>query len=97
MDLNGDTGISAGVKDELESIKGEPRIIPIFRTVTGPGNNAMYEIVGWAGVRILDVKLTGKMSKKHVTIQPANVKVKGAIPGVDETSNFIYSPVWLIK
>ena len=38
--LNGDTGISAGVKDELASIKGQPRIIPIFSSVSGNGNNA---------------------------------------------------------
>ncbi len=38
--LNGDTGISAGVKDELASIMGQPRIIPIFSTVSGNGNNA---------------------------------------------------------
>jgi hypothetical protein len=38
--LNGDTGISAGVKDELASIIGQPRIIPIFQQVHGPGNNA---------------------------------------------------------
>jgi hypothetical protein len=34
--LNGDTGISAGVKDELASIIGQPRIIPIFQQVRGP-------------------------------------------------------------
>ena len=97
--LNGDTGISAGVKDELESIKGEPRIIPIFRTVVGPGNNATYTIVGFAGIRILDVKLTGNMHSKRVTIQPANVVMKGAVPASDtaQTSYFVYSPVWLVK
>jgi len=67
--LNGDTGISAGVKDELKAIIGEPRMIPIFRDVTNPGNNAMYEIVCWMGIQIMDVKLTGPMNKKHVTIQ----------------------------
>ncbi len=97
--LNGDTGISAGVKDELETIKGQPRIIPIFRTVEGPGNNAMYTIIGFAGVRIVDVKLTGKMSMKRVTIQPANVVARGAIPGdgLGQPSHFIYSPVWLLR
>ena len=97
--LNGDTGISAGVKDELESIKGEPRIIPIFREVTGPGNNATYKIVGFAGIRILDVKLTGKMSSKRVTIQPANSIMRGAVPADDtaQTSYFVYSPVWLVN
>ncbi len=34
MTLNGDTGISAGVKDELASIIGQTRIIPIFQSVS---------------------------------------------------------------
>ncbi|MCA9269095.1 MAG: hypothetical protein KDA41_11520, partial [Planctomycetales bacterium] len=97
--LNGDTGISAGVKDELEAIKGEPKVIPIFRTVVGPGNNATYTIVAFAGVRIMEVKLTGKMSAKRVIIQPANMVLRGAIPGTEsvQTSQFVYSPVWLVR
>ncbi|NLX12523.1 MAG: hypothetical protein GXY44_02575 [Phycisphaerales bacterium] len=51
--LNGDTGLSAAVKDPFEKIKGQPRIIPLFSTVSGPGNNAMYTIVGFAGIRPL--------------------------------------------
>ena len=78
--MNGDTGISAGVKDELESIKGKPRIVPIFSQVTGPGNNAMYTIIHFAGVRIMEVKLTGKQSGKRVMAQPANVIARGGIP-----------------
>lgn len=97
--LNGDTGISAGVKDELECIKGEPRTIPIFRSVDGPGNNATYTIVKFTGVRIMEVKLTGKMSAKRVMIQPANMVVNGAIPmpGSEETSDFVYTPVRLVR
>jgi hypothetical protein len=96
--LNGDTGISAGVKDELASIVGKPRVIPIFRSVSGPGNNAQYEIVRFVGVRVLDVKLTGPMSGKRVTIQPAQVKMEGGIPGGDtQTSDYVYSPVWLVR
>src|SRR4051794_8763104 len=59
LTLNGDTGISAGVKDELNSIKGQPRVIPIFSAVSGNGNNAQYTIVKWQGVRIVNVQLTG--------------------------------------
>ena len=97
--LNGDTGISAGVKDELESIKGEPRIIPIFREVSGPGNNAMYTIVQFAGIRIMDVKLTGNASSKRVIIQPAVVVMRGGIPAPSDvpTSKYVYSPVWLVR
>jgi Flp pilus assembly protein TadG len=98
LDLNGDTGISAGVKDELTSIVGQPRIIPVFSTVVGPGNNAEYTIVKWQGVRIVDVKLTGPMSKKHITIQPAPVVSKGVIPSPSTgTSAFVFSSVVLVK
>jgi hypothetical protein len=54
--LNGNTGISAAVKDQLSQIIGQKRIIPIFSEVSGNGNNAMYTIVGWEGVRILEVQ-----------------------------------------
>jgi hypothetical protein len=96
--LNGDTGISAGVKDELASVIGKPRVIPVFRTVTGNGNNATYEIVKFVGIRILDVKLTGSVSKKHVMIQPAAVCTSGTIHTTDSSlSTYVYSPVWLVR
>ncbi|MCE9554103.1 MAG: hypothetical protein K8T91_12105 [Planctomycetes bacterium] len=98
LSLNGDTGISAGVKDELASIIGKPRMIPIFRTVQGPGNNAQYTIVKFVGVRILAVKLTGSASSKYVMIQPANVVSKGIIPAATSGfSDFIYSSPHLIR
>jgi hypothetical protein len=98
-ELNGDTGISAAVKDELESIIGQKRIIPIFNTVSNPGDNAIYNIVRWAGIRICEVKLTGAMKHKRVIVQPANVCVPGAIPAPDGVpgSEFVYSPVWLLR
>jgi hypothetical protein len=99
LGLNGDTGISAGVKDELASIKGQPRIIPIFDQVVHPGNNAEYRIVQFAGVRIMDVKLTGSMSSKRVIIQPARIQIRGGIPADtgDPKSQFVFSPVWLVQ
>lgn len=98
LPLNGDTGISAGVKDELAAIIGEPRIIPIFESVHGPGNNAIYTICAWQGIRIMDVKLTGPMSKKYVTIQMAPCVCRGVIPSTTESSsNNVFSPVILIE
>ncbi len=98
LNLNGDTGISAGVKDELASIKGKTRVIPVFRKVTGPGNNAQYEIVMFVGIRVLDIKLTGAMSGKRVMVQPANVKMEGGIAGgASQTSYFVHSPVWIVR
>jgi hypothetical protein len=97
MSLNGDTGISAGVMDELKSIRGEPKIIPIFSKVASPGDNAQYTIVCFAGVRILDVKLTGSNSTKEVTIQPCTIVSKGGISGGSSSSYFVYSPVRLVR
>jgi Putative Flp pilus-assembly TadE/G-like len=96
--LNGDTGISAGVKDELAAIKGQPRVIPIFESVSGNGNNAEYTIVHWQGIRIMAVKLTGSMSQKHVTIQVAPVVTGGVVPSTTSgTSKYVYSPVVLVR
>lgn len=97
LTLNGDTGISAGVKDELADIIGEPRCIPIFSEVNGPGNNAIYTIVAWQGVRIMDVKLTGPMKKKHVTIQRAPLICDGAVQAESAgKSDQVYSRVVLV-
>lgn len=99
MTLNGDTGISAGVKDELTSIIGQTRIIPIFSSVSGNGNNATYTIVRWCGVRILDVKLTGKMSGKQLIVQPAPMIVRNGVfsSTASSTSDFVLSAVSLAR
>ena len=99
LELNGDTGISAGVKDELASIIGQVRIIPIYTEVNGNGNNAMFTIVRFEGVRILDVKLTGKGSQKRVIIQPANVIARGSKIDYsgEHTSSHLYAPVMLVE
>jgi len=97
--LNGGTGISAGIKDELASLIGKTRVIPIYTSVTGNGNNAMYTIVRWEGVRILDVKLTGKKNQKRVIVQPAKVVARGA--KIDYTgthwSTHVVTPVMLVE
>ena len=90
---------TAGVKDDLASIIGQPLILPIFDQVTGNGNNATYRIVGFVGVRILYVKLTGSPSQKTVVIQPAAIVTSGTIPSSSGTpsSYYVYSPAVLVK
>lgn len=99
LTLNGDTGISAGVKDELASIIGQKRIIPIFSSVSGNGNNAQYEIVRWVSVRIMYVKLTGAMSSKRLIVQPVPMIAQHAIVATTGgvSSDFILSPVMLAR
>lgn len=98
--LPGNPGISAGFKSALASIKGQTRLIPVFSTVSGNGNNAQFTIVQWLGIRVCDVNLTGSMSSKYLCVQPANVFVKsGVVPNTtsSQTSYAVYSPVWLVK
>lgn len=99
LHLNGDTGISAGIKDELASLIGKKRIVPIFTEVSGQGNNSSFTIVKFEGVRVLDVKLTGKKSQKRVIVQPAKVIGRGA--KIDwsgnNTTSHLLTPVMLVE
>jgi hypothetical protein len=98
LTLNGDTGLSASIGSDLEAIIGVPRIIPLFDGVPGVGNTAMFHIVGFAGIRIMDVRLTGAMDSKYVIIQPAFVVDDTVITSDDETrSYFIYSGATLVR
>ncbi|MBN2474454.1 MAG: hypothetical protein JXB62_07585 [Pirellulales bacterium] len=98
--LNGDTGISAGVKSQLEQIIGQPRMIPLFTAVSGNGNNATYTIEAFAGIRLVEVCLTGSSKKtKRVMIQPAEFEADGMLPpnGTAPKSYFIHTPVYLVR
>jgi Flp pilus assembly protein TadG len=95
--INGDTGISAGIKDDLDAIIGKPRLMPIFTQVSGPGNNAMYTIVKFVGVRIVYSKLTGSPSSKKVYVQPCPYVADTVITGnVQITTDTYFAPAGLI-
>jgi hypothetical protein len=95
--MNGNTGVSAGAKDALTSIIGQPRIIPLYTSVSGPGNNAEYTIVAFAGITITEVVLTGSLSSKHLTIEPCFCVDTNALPGTKPTSYYAYTPVALTR
>jgi hypothetical protein len=87
MMMEGNPGISSGIKDDLEAIIGQPRAIPIYDPAGsgGNGNNATYKIVDFAPVRILAVSFKG--NPKYVVVQPAMMRDPTAIPG-EVTSGF---------
>jgi hypothetical protein len=94
LTLDGDTGMSVGFKAALEAIIGKPRIIPVFDTVVGTGDTAQFTVVGFAGVRILDVDLTGAPDSLYLMIQPAQVADDAAItePGTNSSYLVYRSP-----
>ena len=97
--LNADTGLSSGIKDELDAIKGQMRAIPVFSSLTGGnGNNSYYTIECFMGVRILDVKLTG--GNKYVIAQPCNFIDETVIRGTSTTihqNETIFAPAVIIR
>ncbi len=96
--LEGDTGLSGAVKEQLEAITGAARAIPLFSVVSGPGDNAQFTVVGFAGIRILHVKLTGPMKRKALVIQPSFVVDDAAITGPGSgLSYFVYQPVRIVR
>jgi hypothetical protein len=94
--LEGTPGLRATFQNEFSAIRGQGRVVPIFSKVEGNGNNAIYTIVEWAGIRIIEVELTG--NDKRVIVQAGEVTAVGAIPAVQKgKSKFVNSRVWLAQ
>jgi hypothetical protein len=84
VNLGGDPGLSTSVKDSFDQVIGKPRIIPLFDTVTGNGNNTVYHVVGFAAVVITAVDLQG--SPKQVWIQPSRLITSNITPADPDTA-----------
>jgi Flp pilus assembly protein TadG len=95
--LNGDTGVSAGMASSLDQIIGQPRILPLYSSVSGPGNNATYTIVGFVGITVLEEVLTGSLASKHITIQPCWCIDCNALGGSSSQSPFVVKPLALTR
>lgn len=98
LELNGDTGVSAGIESALKDIIGQSRAIPLFTSVSGPGNNATYVISRFVGIRVMAVRLTGNPNKRHVVVQPAPFADPSVIKGeIEIQSDSIYTTPVLIR
>jgi Putative Flp pilus-assembly TadE/G-like len=95
--LGGRVGVSDGLKEELSAIRGQGRIIPIFSQVERDNHNddAVYTIVEWAGVCVVDVNLKGR--NKTIMAQAREVTTAGTVSASTTTrkSQFVSSRVWL--
>jgi hypothetical protein len=54
MDLNGDTGLSSGIKSAIQAAHGSSKLMPIFDSFTGQGGNLEFHIVGWGVIEVVD-------------------------------------------
>jgi hypothetical protein len=89
---------SPAPEDHAPQIVGEVRAIPVFSSVSDPGNNATYIIERFVGVRIMDVRLTGNPNNRRVVIQPAPFSDPTVIRGNTEIrSDSIFTTPVLIR
>ena len=57
--LNGDTGLSGGIKQSLYEVFGEPKLIPIYESAWGSGGGLEFNVVGWGVVYVEDAVFQG--------------------------------------
>lgn len=69
LNINGDTGLSSGLKHALEEVQGQTKLMPIYRSTNGgTGNNLEYEIVSWGVVTIGESKFAGN-KKSYINVR----------------------------
>ena len=98
-DLNGDTGISAGMQNSLDQIIGDCRAVLLFDAVSDDaGNNTEFSIVDMIAVRLMFANLSG--NKKVIAMQPCHLSHGTIIPDWEETigdDTTIFSPLILAQ
>ncbi len=70
LNVQGDPGLSSGLKHALETVHGDIRYVPIFSSVTKNGNNASYQVTGWGTVRVVNSKFQGS-NNTYIELQKA--------------------------
>lgn len=83
--VNGDTGLSLAVEPDMQAILGQPRVMPLYASYEGTGNQTMYRIVGFAGIRLMEVQLKG--GEKFILAQPAIVNDPTVVTGAAGTQS----------
>jgi hypothetical protein len=85
---SGDSGFQASLEAPLQSIMGQPKLIPLYdRIVPLGGTISEFHIVGWGLVTVTDVDLHGGPSRQHLTIQKILTYYGPMIPQPDLSSN----------
>ncbi len=98
LSLNGDTGMTTSMKTPLNDVirKGKSRTIFLYEATSGQGNQTQFTINGFAGIRVMDVNLTG--NDKSVLIQPAFVFNPLAIADANSKASDLVNPrVYLVR
>jgi Flp pilus assembly protein TadG len=96
--LPGNPGISASCVGAASSIVGQPRVLALYSTASGTGDNCRYTIVGFAGATLVESRLNGSLPAQHLTIQPCWCIDPNALGGGNPgTSWYVVKPLALSR
>ena len=56
---------SSNIRDALDARKGTVLLFPVFRVLSGQGQNAVYEIIGWIGFHLTSFEVHGNNATLH--------------------------------
>ena len=71
MTVNGDTGISTGLKHSVQNVHGLTKLIPIYASVNDQSGGGLdFNVVGWGVVQVVDSRWKGS-KHTYVEIQKA--------------------------
>jgi hypothetical protein len=56
---------SSNIQDALEARRGTVLLFPVFRVLSGTGQNAIYEIIGWIGFHLTTFEVHGNNATLH--------------------------------
>jgi hypothetical protein len=70
--MQGDPGLSTGIKNAVQQVYGQTRLVPIYDQLAGQlsGNNVEIKVIGWGVVQVVDSNWNGA-TNTHVTIKKA--------------------------
>jgi len=60
--MNGDTGLSAGIKSAVQAVHGTTRLVPIYDKISSPamGEHIEFNIIGWGVIEVVDSNWGGE-------------------------------------
>ena len=90
FNVNGDPGLSAGMKSAVTAVHGESRLVPVYDSVSGHGSGTEFHVVGWAVCKVVDSRFKGSSSSR-VTLRKSNL-FDGLLkpnPDLSATTGFI--------
>jgi len=75
---DGDPGIPSPAL-QLDSLVGQSVILPVFENPRLEGSNAMYDVVGFVMVRIVEVNLSGSARNRNLKVVFERSSVSGSV------------------